>query len=184
MLEHPLVECVNDRQREFGVVGGGVLDEAGERRVVQYLDHTLTVEFGHAGYGVARCGRRVDTRALHLAQRQPFGVLACEELLMGARSSDAFECRVRNEVVDPVVYDDPSLAAELRELDSARVLLRQILRQRVGCLVHVLVGVEDRRLGELSRHGDPLSREQTQSAPDLRRVGDFYVCSRRSTRAH
>jgi hypothetical protein len=129
-----------------------VLDEAGQRRVVQRLDNTLAVEFGHTVDGVARRRGRIDRGSLHFAQGETFGVFAREELLVRTGRRDTLERGVGDEVVDPVVDHDPRVATELSELHGTRVLLGQEFCQRLGCLVHVLVGVEDRRAGELG-HG-------------------------------
>ncbi len=117
---------MDDGQRQLGIVGGGVLDEAGQRGgVVQGLTHALPIEFGDPVGRVPGGRGSLDRRSLHLPQRQALGVLAGEELLVrtGGGGNPLERGGVRDEVGDPVVDDDPGLAAELRELDSPRVLL-------------------------------------------------------------
>ena len=169
----PLVQGVDDRERQLRVVCTGVFDETAEGRVDQRLDDTLAVEFGDPVLGVAcGCGC-LDRLALHLAECLTLGVLACEELLVRARGGDPFEGRVRDEVGDLVVDDDPGLRAELGVLHRACVTVGQVLRQRVGRLVHVLIGVEDWRVTELVHRVIPFLREQSQKPLSVGVSGAF-----------
>ena len=152
VLQHPLVERVDDGRRQLGVLGRGVLDEVGQRRVVDAGIDTLTVEFGDAVLGVARTRRGVDAAAGHLPHGQSLGVLAGVELLVRAGRGHPVERRVGHVVGDLVQDRDARMPADLNELHRLLVLLRQVLEQRVRCLVHVLIGIEDRCVGELPFH--------------------------------
>jgi hypothetical protein len=82
-----------------------------------------------------------------------------------ARRRDALERRVGDEVGDLAVDDDPGLLADLGELHGARVLLGEVFRQQRGCLVHMLVGVEDRRLGKAHHHSVTIVAAAVPGAP-------------------
>lgn len=142
---------MDDRQCQLGIIGRRVLDEAGQGRIVQRLHHTLAVELGDPVRRVLGGRRRFDCGgALHFAQRQAFAVLACEEFLVRAGGGgDPFERRVRDEVADLIVDHQPGLPAHLGVLHRIAITLREVPGERLGCLVHVLIGVEDRHIAPL-----------------------------------
>ena len=79
------------------------------------------------------------------------GVLELELELLGAGGRDLVERRVRDVVADLVLDRDLGAPVHLDVLDDALVLRREVLRERVGRLVHVVVGVED-EVVELASH--------------------------------
>ncbi len=99
------------------------------------------------GSGSRKAGKGADRLAHDLAPGLAFRVAALEVLLLGAGRGHHLEGRVRDVVADTwpltAIFVRP---LHLDVLDQPLVLGRQELRERVGGLVHVVVGVEHREI--------------------------------------
>ena len=78
-----------------------------------------------------------------------------------ARLGDHLERRVRDVVGDHVLERDLRAPVHLHVLDRAGELLRQVLRERVGRLVHVVVGVVHGEVDDDLGHGVPQESRST-----------------------
>lgn len=63
VFDHPLIQRMNDCASEFGVLRSGMLDEIGQRRIIQARLDTLSVEQLDAVFRVPRCCWRFDRRS-------------------------------------------------------------------------------------------------------------------------
>ena len=150
VLVHPLVESVNDRVRRLRVVGEPFLDQAGQGRPHHGPVDAELVHEDDAVLGVEEGGDRGDVlgrrRQLDVAFAGPClrrRVLQLELQLLGTWRGDDIEDGVGDVLADLVLQRDLGPAIDLHVLDHALVALRQVLREGLGRLVHVVVGVED-----------------------------------------
>jgi hypothetical protein len=116
---------------------------ARSRQVVHQLE---------AGTGLAEGGDGVDGPAHDLAAALALGVADLEVLLLRPGGGDPLEGGVGDVLADPALDGDLGAAPHLDVLDDARVALGEELRERVPGLVHVVVGVEDRKVELTRRH--------------------------------
>ena len=144
VLVHPLVEGVDDGVGEDHIVGGAFLDEAGERRVHHAAVNAQLVHQLEAGRRRLVGGDDIHCLADELAEVQAIGVVAEEVVLGAARPGHPRERRVGNHVADVVLDDELGSPIDLDVADLSAVFLRQVLRERLFGLVHVVVDVEDR----------------------------------------
>jgi len=152
MLEHPFVEGVDDRVGEDHVVGRALLDQARQGRVHHALVDAQFVHQLHSG-----CGRLVGGNDIHcltdeFTKVEAFGIVAQEIVFGAARSGDPCKRRVGNHMADVVLDDELGPAIDLDVADLSAVLFRQVLRERVLGLVHVVVDVENRVRQRTGRH--------------------------------
>ncbi len=138
------------RVREVGVAGDGVLDEVGDGREHQRPLNTELIEQLDSRTGLAEGGDAVDRLTGHLSERESLGVVARVIGHVRARTRDAVEGRVRDELGECALHRQSCAPAHLDELDVACVALRQVVEPR-RALVEVVVGVEDGKAGIVHR---------------------------------
>jgi hypothetical protein len=63
-----------------------MLDQIRERRIVQWIDHSLRIQLRYPITRVASCRERLDGSSLHFSQGQPLSVRLGEELLVRNRA--------------------------------------------------------------------------------------------------
>ena len=145
LFEHPAVQGVDGGGAELGIVTHALLDQAGQGGQHDGVVDALLVEQLEAVGGVAEGGRAVDAAADDLPVGLAVGVADPEVLLLGARPADPLEGRVGDVVADLAPDHDFGPAVDVDVVDGALVLRREELGQRIGSLVQVVVGVEDRK---------------------------------------
>ena len=159
VLVHPLVEGVDHDVGGFRVVAEALLEEAGERGPHQGPVDAQLVHELEARPGLAERRRRVDAPAHDLAAALAVGVAGLEVLLLGAGRRDPLEGGVGDVLADRALHRDLRAAVDLDVADEPGVLRREVAGERVGRLVHVVVGVEDREVELAGWHGRPLLGE-------------------------
>ncbi len=158
-LVHPLVQRVDHDVERVDVVAQALLHEAGQRRPHERPVEAELVHQLEAGARLAERGRRLDGPAHDLAAALAVRVADLEVLLLGAGGGHAVEGRVRDVVADLALDGDLRPPVDLDVADDPRVRLREELGQRIAGLVHVVVGVEDRKVQVAGRHRSfPLRR--------------------------
>ena len=129
---------------ELGVVAHAFLDQAGQGGQHDRVVDALLVEQFEAVGRIAEGGRAVDAAPDDLPVGLALGVAALEVLLLGPRPPDPVEGRVGDVVADLASDHDLCAAMDVDVVDGALVLRREEFGQRIGSLVQVVVGVEDR----------------------------------------
>ena len=143
-LEHPLVEGMHDGVGRLRVLGQALLEHAGQGGphdgpVDALLVHELEAR-PRPEEGIGGAHRLPEDLSAGLA----FGIAVLEEVLLSTGSGHHVEGRVGDVLGDGVLDGDLVAAVDLHQLDHVLVLGRQIAREGVRLLVHVVVGVEDR----------------------------------------
>ena len=128
---------------EVGVTVERVLEQVRERREHQHAVYVEVVEQLEPRRRLAERRDAVDRLPRHLPQALSLRVGTPVEVDVGARRGDLLEGRVGHVVGDLALHCDAGTPAHLHELDVARVPLREVLREHLGRLVEVVVGVED-----------------------------------------
>ena len=172
-LVHPLVQRMDHRVGRQRVVGEPLLDQARERGPHHGAVEAELVHQREPGRRLEERRQRLDRTAEDLAPRLPARISRLEVVLLRAGCRHHFEGRVRDVVADLALHRDLRAPLHLHVLDHARVRLGQVPRQRLGRLVHVVVGVEDREV-EATGHGGfstkaPAQRTAIESARPPRR---------------
>ena len=83
--------------------------------------------------------------------RFTFGVAVVEVVLLRSRGGDLVEGGVGDVVADLSQGGDLGASVHFHVADRAVVLRRQELGQRIACLVHVVITIED-RIAQSRRH--------------------------------
>ena len=152
-LVHPLVQRVDGRVRQFGIVPHALLEQAGERgeherAVDPQLVHQLQAR-SRLPEGRDAAHRLADELAVRLA----LGVPVAEVLLLGTGSGHDFERRVGDVVADRAPDHDLGAPVQVDVVDGALVAVGQVTGEGVPRLVEVVVRVEDREVAGF-RHGN------------------------------
>ena len=129
--------------REIGITVERVLEQVRKRGEHECAVHVELVEQLEPGSRLPERRDAVDRLSRHLPQALAFRVRATVEVDVGTGRGDLLEGRVGHVVGDLAFHRDARAPTHLHELDVARVLLREVLREHLGRLVEVVVGVED-----------------------------------------
>ena len=159
----PSIDCVDCGVCEIGVSVERVLEQVRKRGEHECAVHVELVEQLEPGSWFAECRDAIDRLSRHLPQAPAFRVRATVEVDVSTGRSDLLEGRVGHVVGDLAFHRDARASTHLHELDVARVLLREVLREHGGRLVQVIVGVEDgkaRVRHDASHRGSAVSPRQ------------------------
>ena len=151
-LVHPLVQGVDHRVDELGVVPHPLLHEAGQRREHEGPIDALLIHQLQASGRVAEGRDRPHRLAEDLPPALAFRVAEAEVVLLRSRTGHHLERGVRDVVADLTADHDLRPAPDLDVVDRALVAIRQVLRQRVLRLVQVVVSIEHRAIERRRGH--------------------------------
>jgi hypothetical protein len=150
-LVQPLVQGVNDRVSRLGVFAETFFYEAGQCRVHHRFVDALFVEQLQPGRRFTHRGGCFDRFPQDLALRFAFGVAVVEVVLLRSRGRDLVEGGIGDVVADLSQGRDLGASVHFHVSDRAVVLRRQELGERIACLVHVVITIED-RIAQSRRH--------------------------------
>ena len=169
-LVEPLVEGVDGGMGEFGVVPHPLLHQAGQCREHEGPVDALLVHQLEPGRRVAEGGDGLHGLAEDLPSALAVGVPVPEVVLLGTRTGHHLERRVRDVLADLTPDDDLGPAVQVDVVDGAPVAVRQVLGQRLPCLVEMVVRIEQGDGGRWLRHGSSSSTAAARGDPDQLRM--------------